>query len=72
MKYPNADNLLDVLHDGISFMNGRQMVILSIDVKENYGGKKRERIAGKMHDVIWKTQEVKSIIDALEKQATST
>ena len=34
LKSPNALNLLDVLLDAISCMNGKKMIMLSIDGKE--------------------------------------
>ena len=66
--------MLEVLLDAISYMNGRKMIMLSMGRKGKQKAerkKKIESITGQIHDVIWKIQEVKSTLDALEKRAAS-
>ena len=73
LKSPNAGNLLDVFIDAISCMNGRKMIMLSIDGKEKHKADKEnkiESITGQICYGIWQIQEVKYTTDALEKQNT--
>ena len=74
LKSPKAGNLLDVLIDAISCMNGRKMIMLFIGRKEKQKTQKENKIksiTGQICYAIWQMQEVKSTIDALEKQTTS-